>query len=267
MRLIAGLFVLISVLSMATAGVGQEAWTVTLTSKQSKQLAGLAAEDSITAFAISPDGPWGRSWGYDSKAQAELNAMRYCRENLRRRDRDCLIYQSDGQRVVPDVVQTRRVSEVYKPLNGRKAASVFGRVAFSFQGDAGAARAQLATAPTRRADLTEDRALRKVLTGRTLMTTKAKGFAVTFEDVWAEHSASANSGIITVFFDSWTVTSSGLVCMFDGYWESTRKPVGTRCMVLNAAGNGLVDMSWDNRPNASVKGQLIAGDARFAAVK
>ena len=55
--------------------------------------------------------------------------------------------------------------------------------------------------------------------------------------------------------------------MFDGYWESTRKPVGTRCFLLEQAANGLVDMAWGNAPGRAIKAQLIAGDARFAAVK
>ena len=180
MRMFAGLFVLISTLAFAGQSEAQDAWTVTLTQEQNKMLKGLASEKSITAFAISPDGQWGRSWNYANKAEAELNALRFCRERLRRRNRDCLIYQSDGKRVAPEVVQTRQVSEVYKPFNGRKAASVLGRVALNYQGDTDRARAQLAATPTKQSDLPEDRALRKQLTGRTLMTTKAKGFAVTF---------------------------------------------------------------------------------------
>ena len=264
-RLIGVLAMFLGVLPAAV--LAQEMWTVQLTSRQAAALAEIDQNDKVTAFAISPDGAWGRAWGVNTTENAAARAMNYCQGQLRPRKRDCVLYQVAGQRVAPEAVQTRRVSKVYKPLNGRTAAEVFGRVEFEFQGNPAAAQAQVATAPTRRGQLAEDASLRAVLQGRSIMSIKAKGFAVTFEDTFAEQSAASQSGILKVYFDSWTVTPDGLVCMFGGYWESSGQPVGTKCLILNSASKGLVDMSWDQSPNSSQKMQLIAGDARFAKAK
>lgn len=247
--------------------MAQNAWTVTLTAKQEQARAEMVQEEQVTAFAISPDGAWGRSWGFDDAALAAERSLAFCRAELRPRKRDCLVYEVGGKRVAPATVQTRKVSVVYKSFDGRKAASVFGRAPYDFAGNRSGALAQLATAPTRRGTLPEDKALRAALTNRTIMTTQSKGFALWFEGTRAEHAVSTSGGVLTVLFDSWTVTPEGLMCMFDGHWEGTGKPVGTRCVLLNAMGDGLVDLSWDQTPNATRKAQLIAGDARFAAVK
>ena len=248
-------------------GAAQESWTVQLTKKQATALAEMAGKESVTAFAISPDGAWGRSWGVNNAENAAARALNYCQAELRPKKRDCFVYEVAGKRVAPAVVQTRRVSIVYKPLNGRTAAKLFGRVAFDFQGNSAAAQAQIATAPKRRGDLKEDAGLRAKLVGRSIMSLNPKGFAVTFEETFAEHSAMANSGILKIFYDSWTVTPEGLVCMFDGFWPSSGKPVGTRCLILNSAAQGLANMSWGDRPKTSQKMQLIAGDARFATAR
>lgn len=251
---------------LASAGTAQEAWKVQLTSKQAKAHAELAGQSGITAFAISPDGAWGRSYGFKDADLAAKRALSFCHSELRPRKRDCLLFEVAGKRVAPQTVQTRQVSAVYKPLNGRKAAAVIGRAALDFRGNKAGAMAQLATAPKGAGDLVQDKLLRAGLKNRTLMTTQAKGFAIWLGDTYAEHLASANSGVLSVEFDSWVVTSEGLLCMFNGFWDSG-KPLGTKCALLNSIGNGLVDLSWDGSPNASRKGQLIAGDARFGAAK
>jgi len=257
----------ICMMLMAQMLSAQEAWTVTLTAKQAKALAEIAVEDDVTAFAISPDGAWGRSWGVNNAKNAGARAMNFCQSELRPGRRDCILYEVAGKRVAPAVVQTRKVSVVYKPLNGRKAVEVFGRVDFDFQGDNKAARALIKSGPQRRGDLSEDKRLRGILQGRSIMSPKTKGFAVTFEEVYAEQQAASNSGILKAYYDSWTVTSEGLVCMFDGYWATSGKPIGTRCLILNSAEDGLVRMAWGSRPGTSQKMQLIAGDARFATAK
>lgn len=252
---------------LAQMGAAQEAWTVQLTAKQAKALAEIAVEDDVTAFAISPDGAWGRSWGVNNAENAAARAMNYCQGELRPGRRDCILYEVAGRRVAPEVVQTRKVSKVYTPLNGRKAAELFGRVDFDFQGDNKAARALIRANPQRPGDLTEDARLRTILQGRSIMSPKAKGYAVTFEQVIAEQSADTNSGIIKTYYDSWTVTPEGLVCMFGGRFASTGKPAGTKCLILNSASDGVIKMAWGIRPGTSQKMQLIAGDARFATAK
>ncbi|MEO9683302.1 MAG: hypothetical protein ABJF86_17625 [Tateyamaria sp.] len=251
---------------LASAGTAQEAWTVQLTSKQAKAHAEQAGRKAVTAFAISPDGAWGRSHGFQDADQAAKRAMSFCQGELRPRKRDCILFEVAGKRAAPQVVQTRKVSTVYQPLNGRKAAFVFGRAALDFRGNKDGAMAQLATAPTQPSALAQDKKLRAGLTNRTIMTTQAKGFGLWLGDVYAEHLVSTNNGVLVVGFDSWAVTAQGLLCMFNGFWDSG-KPVGTKCVLLNSIGNGLVDLSWDGSPNASRKGQLIAGDARFSAAK
>jgi hypothetical protein len=266
MRQVCGILVSLIALVAAPVAVAQDMWTVALTARQATALAGIAGQDDVTAFAISPDGAWGRAWGVNTAENAGARAMNYCQAQLRPGKRDCVLYEVAGRRVAAAVVQTRKVSKVYKPLNGRTAAEVFGRVTFDFKGNNTAARAQLATAPQRRGALPEDATLRAVLTDRSLMSVKTKGYALTFEDKIAEHSAEGQSGMLKAVYSSWTVTPEGLVCLFDGYW-STGKPLGTRCLILNSAAKGLVDMSWGYRPKTSQKMQLIAGDARFAMAK
>jgi hypothetical protein len=260
-----GLLAIVAIL-LPMGSVAQEAWTVQMTSRQAKALAELAQHDDFTAFAISPDGAWGRAWGVNTAENAAARAMNYCQAELRPGKRDCILYAVAGRRIMPEIVQTRKVSKVYKPLNGRVAAEVFGRVAFDFQGDSAVAQAQYNSGPKRRGDLPEDAVLRAILLNRSLMSVKSKGFATTFEADIAEQSAQGQSGMLKAVFSSWAVTSDGLVCMFDGYW-STGKPIGTRCLILNSAAKGAVDMSWAFRPLTSQKMQLIAGDARFATAK
>ncbi|MEM6373859.1 MAG: hypothetical protein AAF727_13915 [Pseudomonadota bacterium] len=245
----------------------QEAWSVVLTKKQAEAFAEAEKRQPGTAFAVSPDGAWGWSTGFSSAELAGKRAVQFCRAFLRKRKRDCALYAVNGQRVAPATVQLRRVADVYVPLNGRKAGAILGRAAFQFQGNRAAARAQLAAAPATRAQMREDSALRGALIGRTIMTTQTRGFAVTLEEQSADHAAGTQNGIIKRRFDSWGVTPEGLLCMFNGRWDGTGAPVGRVCLILNAIGNGLVDLSWDQTPNASRKGQLIAGDARYAAVK
>ncbi|MEL6452860.1 MAG: hypothetical protein AAFQ19_16525 [Pseudomonadota bacterium] len=261
-----GIVVLVA-LALAAPGAAQERWTVALTDKQAQALAEIAGEREVSAFAISPDGAWGRSWGYANKSLAGDWALAYCRAELRPRRRDCILYELDGARVAPATVAVPTVREVYKPLNGRKAAAVIGRVDYDFAGNKAAALAQLASGPARAADLRGDPALRQALVGRSIMATSAKAFAHVFEETRAAFWVPSNSGILMQSYDSWAVTAEGLVCMFNGRYASTGKPVATRCMILNKISNGLVDLSWSGSPNATRKGQLIAGDVRRAAVR
>ncbi|WP_299293812.1 hypothetical protein [uncultured Tateyamaria sp.] len=262
-----GLFLGLILTLASGAAMAQQPWTVVLTKKQAKALAELSGEPDVTAFAISPDGAWGRSWGYDSAENAGARAVNFCQSELRPGKRDCFLFELAGKRMVPEVVETRKVSKVYRPVNGRQAAALFGRVDFDFAGNVPAAAAQHQTALSSPAGLREDKALRKALENRSIMSLKAKGFAVVFEDVYAEQIAMGSGGLLKTYFDSWTVTSEGLVCMFDGYWASTGKPRGTVCLILHDATDGAVTMAWGNKPNARQKMQLIAGDARFATAR
>lgn len=237
-----------------------EGWTVALTKKQAKALGEISGKSSHVAFAISPDGSWGRSWGKPSAAIARESALSFCRAYLSRGKRDCLIYMVNGKRVAPAVVNTRPVAEVYKPLNGRRAASVFGRSDFNFTGNLAAARAQLAAGMADPGALRQDDGLRAKLAGRTLMNTSSKGWAVWLGKQRAAHLAQANSGVLTTEYESWRVTSDGLLCMRGA-------SVKTRCILLGPAKAGALKIYWSFTPKAGRKAQLIAGDARGGAVR
>lgn len=255
------------IMLLPQAVAAQESWAVQLTVKQAKALAEIAGQPDVTAFAISPDGAWGRSWGVDTPENAAARAMNYCQAELRPGRRDCVLYEVAGRRVAPEVVATRKVSNIYKPVNGRKAAEVFGRVDFDFQGNNQEARAAMATQPMRRGDLPEDARLRVALVGRSIVSPKAKGHAIVFEDKFAEQIAMSNSGLLKVYYDSWTVTPDGLVCLFGGRQASTGAARDTNCLILNSASDGLIRMAWGSRPGTAQKMQLIAGDARYATAK
>lgn len=251
----------------AGAAVAQGQWTVTLTKNQAKALAELAAEPNVTAFAISPDGAWGRSWGVNNAENAGARALNYCQGELRKGKRDCILYEVAGKRVAPQVVQTRQVTKVYRPVNGRQAAAMFGLIDFDFQGNPGVARAQVDSVVKQQASLRGDKRLRDILRGRSILSPKAKGFGVTFEDTYAEQYAMADSGILKTIYDSWTVTAEGVICMYGGRVASNGNPVGTRCVILNSASDGVVSFSWGHRPGSKQKMNLIAGDARFATAR
>ncbi|WP_415922077.1 hypothetical protein [Tateyamaria sp. SN6-1] len=247
----------------ASRAHAQQGTALGLTRDQAAARAEMAGEPHPHAFAVSPDGAWGRSWGADSAATAAKRALGFCRRELRRGKTDCILFSQDGVRVAPETVTPRKVRDVYKPLNGRKAAAVIGRVPFDFAGAPDAARTQLAAGGA----LVGDPGLRRALEGRSIMTTATKGFGIWLGRDYAEHMGSANSGVLSTVFDSWTVTSEGLVCMYGGRWRSSGQPVGTKCFILGAMRQGQGAIYWDGSPNAARKAQVIAGDVSLGAVK
>lgn len=248
-----------------------EPWQVALSAKQHKSYTewqGLAAP---SAFAISPDGAWGFSFGFPSDKAAQDAAMGWCQERLRPGRRDCVMFGVNGRQVVPAVIETRKVSQVYTPVDGRKAAAFYGLAGLDFAGNRAAALAQLTQVNAGTDPSTafgRDRKVEELLTGRSLALAQRGGFALWFDGGgWAEQASRANSGTLVQVFPQWMATREGLVCLFGGYWKSTGKKVGTNCLILNGIARGQVDFSWGASSNVRRKGYLIAGDARRGAAR
>lgn len=246
-----------------------DSWTVQLTRSQAKNFAETqAAAKSNWAFAISPDGGWGRSWEYATAEGARTRAMQECRLRLRKDKRDCALFAENGKRLMPAVIETRRVSKVYKPVNGRSAAAVIGLAPMSFRGNPQAAKAQVAAineGSLNVANLPGDRALMTMLRDRSLATTSGFESVVYFGRPQAQRLIESNSGLLSIRFTGWRATREGAVCMENGRW-ATGKPFGNFCLVIHAIDNGRITFSWGDS-NASRSAYLIAGDARFAHVR
>jgi hypothetical protein len=244
-------------------------WTVTLTKKQNAALAEMNTNHSARAFAISPDGAWGRSWDNTTKKDISDRALSYCRAELRKGKRDCIVYSVNGKVVAPVVVTTKTVSQVYKPVNGNTAPKFFGRVPFNFTGDKSAAQADFAilkNSPAHRNALKRDKKLEAALTNASFMNKSSKGFAIWFEKGKGSQFSGSNNGILRLYFNRWLATPDGLVCMFDAEW-STGKRVGTRCLVLENVSNGIAKFFWAGSSANRFTGQIVAGDARRGAAR
>lgn len=258
-------------LSTATA-TAQGTWAVTLTSKQAKELKELKSSKAHTAMAVSPDGPWGTRWGARSADAAGAEALGNCRAFLKKGLRDCVLYSVNGRVVADSVVKTRKVSAVYKPVDGKAAPGIFGRANVNFVGNVQAAEADMTALlanPAHRSNLRRDPTLEGMLRGRSFMNTKKRGFAIWFEKGRGAQYSASNNGTLKMYFGDWLATRDGLVCMFDSVWDSG-KAVGTRCLVIHQINKGAADFSWPGSGHGTTtvrKGQIIAGDARRGAVR
>jgi hypothetical protein len=265
LALVVGLAVLGPLPLLADGG----SWKVALNKRQAKAFEETKAQPSITAFALSPDGAWGRAWDYDTKKAASARALAGCRGFLKPGRRDCILFAVDGVIVAEPVVKTRVVSKVYKPINGKTAPAFFGRAAVNFTGNKAAAVADykaLEKAPSHRGRLARDKKLEAALMKRSFMNTQHRAFAIWFEAGHGAQHSKANSGILRTDFGEWVATKDGLVCMFDSVSDSGKR-YGTRCLIIHEIENGSARFSWADHPGTKYKGQIIAGDARYGAAK
>ncbi|MGB7316803.1 MAG: hypothetical protein WBC85_02450 [Planktotalea sp.] len=247
-----------------------EDWKVTLTAEQNQKFQEMKNKPARSVFALSPDSAWGRTWGYKSLDDAKERALAFCRENLRRGHRDCLVFAVDGKVVAKPVVPTKVVQNLYKPVNGRKAAAFFGVKGISFQGNPSAAKAQwdaLQRDPNKIASFTVNKSLGRQLLGTSLVTDKKPSFSVALSKFGARQALQADSGVLAINYPDWSVTNEGLLCMSGGAWESTGKQVGTKCLILESIDNGLVRFDWASRNSSFRKGAIVAGDAGRASAK
>ena len=253
---------LIAALIFSGAAATAQEWDVTLSKRQAKKLTETQAQPKNWSFAISPDGAWGRAWGWTSPQQSDRDALQFCREALKPGKRDCFVYARNGVQVAGPRVPTRVIQQVYKPVDGKKARAFFGLGAVNFSGNAAAAQQHLAQGKA----IAPDRAARRLLQGRSLVSAKAGGFAAWLGDPGAKHYAKSNNGVLKSHFTHWAVSKEGLLCFYGGQW-STGKQIGTRCMVLSRIADGKVQFFWDGTPNTQRNGWLVQGDATSVAVK
>jgi len=259
---------LLAVLVMTVPSVqAQDNWNVTLTSRQAEGLNTASRGRKNFAMAISPDGPWGWSEGMRSAKAAEIRALQFCRGFMRKGQRDCLVYMVNGKRTLAQTVKTRRVAAVYKPLNAKLATSVIGLSDLRFAGQLDAARALLDQGVNTPESLKQDRKLRAALLGRSIMLTTRYNPTFFFDETGASRSMKSNNGILKINYSSWIVTSEGLICMMNGRWSTTGKPVGTSCLVLGPATGGKTEIYEPRNPKSKRKAIVIAGDARYGAVR
>ncbi|WP_238366841.1 hypothetical protein [Mesobacterium pallidum] len=258
-------------LFLSPALAAAEPWQVALTAQQGKSFAEWQRMKTPSAFAISPDGAWGFSEGFATDKAAQTAAMGWCQERLRPGRRDCILFGVNGRQVAPAQVETRKVTQVYKPVDGRKAAAFFGLAGLDFAGNRAAALAQLAqvqagTDPS--IAFGRDRGVEAIVANRSLMLAQSGGFALWLDGAgWAEQASKAQSGVLTQVYPQWMATREGLVCLFGGYFRSTGKKTGTNCLILNGISRGQVDFSWGGSSNVRRKGYLVAGDGRRGAAR
>lgn len=242
-------------------------WQVQLTKKQAKALAEVQRKVTPNAFAVSPDGAWGRAWGQSSRDEALAVAMHFCRRALKPGKRDCIAYAVNGEVVAPAVVDAKVVTKVYKPVDGRKAAAFFGLSGVNFAGNRPAALAQLEQVQAGNTALRSDPILSAALSRSSFTLAGAKGFALKLGKDTVEQHVQTNRAVLVISFTGWTATKEGLVCLFDGKWTSTGKLVGTKCLVLDHIVNGKARFSWESSLGTVRNGQLVAGDATRSAAR
>lgn len=265
-----GLFLIgiLTIFGSAASLKAQETWQVELNRKQTKSLAKIAAKPGHKAFAVSPDGAHGFQWGASSSESASKDAVANCRGFMRAGQRDCILYSVNGRVVAEPVVATRRVSAVYKPVDGKSAPAIFGRANVNFSGNPAAALADftaLKASPAHANRLQHDPALERILMQRSFMNTQKRAFAIWFEQGRGDQYSVGNNGMLRLGFRRWVATPDGLVCMFDSVW-STGKTVGTRCLIIHSIASGAARFSWHDMTTI-YDGQIIAGDARRGAVR
>lgn len=258
---------LTSLPQIATAG----SWTVELTRKQARKLAELNDAQRNTAMAVSQKGAWGRARNWASEQQASDWAMQNCRAYLKPGQPDCILYAVNGQRVAPATVQLKKVSQVYKPVNGRKAAAFHGLRPLNLSGNRPAAENLLKQidAETRdAARLPRDTGLEAKLRNNSLAADDTRGFAIWLGadrvETWIKTQRGEN---LKIRWKSWLATPEGLVCMIDGHYLSSGKRVGDNCLFIESASGGRMVFSWLNSPAKKRKGLIIAADARLGAAR
>ncbi len=256
--------------SLASLAFAQnETWQVSLKDKQKKGYSKYQLEKGPRAFAISPDGAWGYRYGDTSVEVAKKRALQNCRQHMRPRQRDCVVYDVNGKRVLPEVIQSYRVSALYRPLDAKSAAAFFGLKGGSFEGNLAQAKQEFK--PFHKGQLPHnsfvpDPTLTELLTQRSLMTTTKRPTVIWFGDKGGEQLVRGDSSVASNTFPKWAVSRSGLACLYDGVWDSG-KIIGDRCIFLKSLSNGQVRFSWAGKWGRTLKGQLVNGDARFAAVR
>ena len=267
-------FLLILTFSLLPLTAMAESWTVKLTQHQRKALAATVGQSGHSAFAAAPGGQWGYSRKYATATSADAVALGNCQAHLSKGDSGCVIVARNGKMAVGKTVDVAKVTEVYKPINGRKAIGFFGLVSISFQGNRDRAIEQfdfsMRDGQAWRS-IPKDRALERALTGRGLVWSGPKGpsgWAIFLGENEAIHYANSSRGKVLVStFKEWAVSEDGLLCMFFGRWANGN-PRSTNCMIIETAENGEMRYTWaSNNRKLLRKGYIIAGDPGKGAAR
>lgn len=249
-----------------------EPWTIKLTAKQERALSEMPQKKAHAAFAASPGGQWGRSWGKSSAAAAERAALEYCQEHLRVGKPGCAVIYSKGRMASQGRVDVPRVSEVYKAINGSKAAQFYGMLGQSFQGNVARAQAQYKMT---RSDgqawrkIPKSRAMERALTGAGLVNAGQNGWAVYLDGDRAIHYASPKRGkVLKSVFKEWAISEDGLLCMFFGAHASGKKR-STTCMIIASMQQGVIRYNWAHAKSMANmrKGFIVAGNPGRSAAR
>lgn len=252
---------LAAILTVAPAHA-QTDWTVKLTRKQAKAFAEVQRRPGHVGFAISPSGAWGFAEARKTPKQAAEDALDWCRAYVVKGKPDCVVYAVDGKVVAPATVRLKIISEVYKPVDAARAAAWYGLAPLNFQGNSAAAVAAYKAVeknPEILASIPRDKRLMSGLTGRSIATKQGR-FSVLFVPGGARQVSKSNGGLLGTNFGYWVATPDGLICMTQGVWDNG-KAAGTRCLILHAASQGQLSVSWAATPNSKQTGYLVAGDA------
>ncbi|SMX43217.1 hypothetical protein [Actibacterium lipolyticum] len=251
---------------LAPLSLKAEPWTVTLNNEQTKVLSELGARSGITALAISPDGAWGTAWGWNTMAKSTAQALSNCREHVKMGKRDCVVYASNGKRILPDTIDIKRVQQRYKAINGKKAASFFGLAPIEFTGSRNEALQEFEfTKSDGQAwrTIPKSRALKRQLTGRGLVSAGKDGWAIFLTEDHAFHDSKVGRSK----FEQWAISENGLLCMFFGKYENG-KSRSTACMVIDEISRGEMRYNWAaNGDNRARRGFIVAGDPGKNSVK
>lgn len=242
-----------------------EPWNVVLSKGQNQALVELESESGNKSFAISPDGPWGRAWGNKSASQSEKEALAFCREHVRKGQRDCVIHSTNGKNKLAASIDVTRVTQRYKARHGQNAAKFFGLAAIDFQGSRQEALKEFElTQNDGQAwrSIPKDRKLEQQLTERGLISVGKDGWALFLDKVEARHYAKGSPST----FKEWVVSKNGLLCMYFGEFDNGRKR-GDVCMLIDSISRGEMRYSWALVNGQSKRAFAVAGNPGRSAVK
>lgn len=242
-----------------------DVWEVTLSVEQAEKFAELSGEEAHTAFAVSPDGIWGRATGRRSAQEASQAALAFCAQHTRLNASQCILYSVDGARVAPASVTTTPVTARYEAVSPSSAQAFFPTVAVTHTGDVSAQRAfyaQLQSDPNALATAPRDAELRAALIRSSIVATSAR-MVIWLDEAGAEIHNMGSNGRLERIYQDWHVTADGLMCLNRGQWASTGRSVGMTCIEIREIASGEVEAAWAGN-GADITGVIVRGDARFS---
>lgn len=250
-----------------------EAWKVELTKKQKRRFEEISGKKPNTAFAISPDGIWGRSWGKDSAELAVSSALSFCRQHLKPGKRDCVLYSVNQKLQIENEVdvEVETVKEVFETGDPDSARRFFGTAVRTMRFDYERATTilkGLKDDPNFLNALIRDTKLEEFLRNRSLIGLKKAGSTFWFGQEGGERHIKGRKGLQIRHFKEWIATPEGLVCMLESFVPATGKKLGTDCIAIDTIIDGEVEFALASETTKKLrKAYLVNGDARFSATR